>query len=221
MKDILLKQIKQNYQTIEEYIKKNCSKKEINKDIEEELLPELIIFLMEPFEGNSMEPTIKQKTLIKRKNEIENILNKTNTDFLKYCYRWLNNNMNWTYGNLFYRRNKLMSDDSLELYTEDNDDEKNNVFEEILQKYYSDNNLDEYLEDLNEEDEVRLTILRNVVDSDLEQWERNLYQLYFRDQNNLRQTSEIVGVSTTSIYNLVKKLKIKINMIVEKKYNNI
>ena len=213
MKNILITKINENYSDIYNYIRKNSRKKELPIEIEEEILPELILFLMEPFEGNSIEKTIKEKTLNKRKLEIENILKKENMDFLKYCYRWINNNMNWTYGNLFYRRSKIMADDSLEYST---DDETISVFETKLQEYYDYHNLDEYIDDLTEDNEEKLIKLRKVVEG-LPQWEKNLYQLYFRDGNNLTQTAKIVGLSNTSIFNMVKKLKIKLNNLCNEK----
>lgn len=213
MKKDLIKKIEKNYSTIQLYIKKNGIKHNISFEIQEELLPELILFLMEPFEGNSMEDSIRKTTLTKRRLKIEEILRKENTDFLKYCYKWINNNISWT-ENLFYKRSHIMADDSLE-FSNDND-ETISIFEQILQDYNDKNCLDEYLEDLSNVDEEKLIILRNIVYT-LPPWSSNLYQLYFRDGNNLAQTAKIVGLSTTSIYNLVNKLKLEIT----NKYNTI
>lgn len=211
MKKDLIKKIEKNYSIIELYIKKNSIKHSVPIEIQEELLPELILFLMEPFEGSSLQDSIRNTTLIKRKNKLEEILKKDNSDFLKYCYKWINNNILWT-ENLFYKRSHIMADDSLE-YSNDNE-ETISIFEQILQDYNEKNCLDEYLEDLSDDDEEKLVILRNIV-STLPPWSNNLYQLYFRDGNNLAQTAKIVGLSTTSIYNLVNKLKIEI----KDKYN--
>jgi RNA polymerase sigma factor (sigma-70 family) len=219
MEDILNKKLEKNYVLINEYIHNMSLKKNVSNEIKEEIFGELCLFLMEPFKGISMESTIKTKTLIKRRIKIEMILLKSDIDFIKYCYRWINNNLIWTTGNLFYRRSKIMVDDNFQ-YDLNDDSDTIPEFEKILLEYVEINKLDEYLVDINEEDEERLLILRDVVES-LPDWKKNLYKLYFRDGNNLAQTAKIVGLSSTSIFNLVKKLRKELNQLVNEKIKHL
>lgn len=210
---LVSQKLDENYSLIQTYIDKNRKKKSTPELLIEELKGELTLYLLEPFTNTSMEKTIKLSTLQKRKNKVIKIINKgNNSEFLKYCYGWINKNISWTNHN-FYRKSTLIptiEDDYLLFNNEDEDDYSETNFERNIREYQDiiDNNYE-----MTAENELRLLLLGKILKT-LSNDEQYLYKLSFRDGLKKEEVGKRLNVTPITAYMWTRKLKEKLILMV-------
>lgn len=210
---LVSQKLDENYLLIQTYIDKNRKKKSTPELLTEELKGELTLYLLEPFTNTSMEKTIKLSTLQKRKNKVIKIINKgNNSEFLKYCYGWINKNISWTNHN-FYRKSTLIptiEDDYLLFNNEDEDDYSETNFERNIREYQDiiDNNYE-----MTAENELRLLLLGKILKT-LSNDEQYLYKLSFRDGLKKEEVGKRLNVTPITAYMWTRKLKEKLILMV-------
>ena len=208
---LVSQKLDENHSLIQTYINKNTKRKSTPELLIEELKGELTLYLLEPFTNSSMEKSIKLSTLQKRKNKVIKIINKNdNSEFLKYCYGWINKNIAWTNHN-FYRKSTLIptiEDDYLLFDNEDDYIETN--FERNIREYQDiiDNNYE-----ITAENELRLLLLEKILKK-LPNNEQYLYKLSFRDGLKKEEVGRRLNVSPITAYLWTRKLKEKLRCMV-------
>lgn len=161
--------------------------KNIPEDLYTDLVNELYIFI------------------IKNIDKIEPIVDKSGKSGLEgFCVMWLKNQSYWISD--FKKLNEIHKQFKIQYLSElDNrviEDEYFLTEEQLdLIRFFSDDRVN------------KLIKIKKIV-SELEQYEKNLFELYFTQQMTMDEISQMVGISKGSVFNLLhemyKKIRIKL-----------
>lgn len=146
--------------------------------------------------------------LIDKPDKIEPYITKNGERGLEaFCVRWIKNQSYWISD--FKKQNHLVSNKYIPYEIE----KDTRIIEEKFDKFY-----DEYYSDLlniHSEEQIEKIILSKSVYNNLEQYEKNLYDMYIVQNLNYEQISNRVGISKGTVHALIKKLRRKMKKLLK------
>ena len=187
VKNIIDNYFSQRYKFLKSVVVNVNRSKSIPEDLYSDLVNELYIFIIHNID------------------KIEPIIDKSGDKGLEgFCVMWLKNQSYWISD--FKKLNEIHKQFKIEYLPEfDNRIIEDEYFlseeQKDLVRFFSDDRVD------------ILINIKKIVDG-LEQYEKNLFELYFTQQLTMAQISEMVGISKGSVFNLLhemyKKIKSKL-----------
>lgn len=121
-----------------------------------------------------------------------------------FCVRWIKNQSYWISD--FKKKHNLLNKTTPYILEED---------DRIIEEHHF---VDDYYKDLlNIHSEEQIDKMMRIKDiyNELEQYEKNLFDLYITQDMTYEQICVIVGISKGTVHNLIKQLRIKIQKLLK------
>lgn len=155
-------------------------------ELHKELITELYVYLLD--KPDKIEPYI---------------IDKGEKGLEAFCVRWIKNQSYWISD--FKKKYGLIKNKFVEYDPEEDD--------RIIEEHYF---YEDYYKDLltiHSEDQVEKLMYSKAAYDKLEQYEKNLFDLYITQDMTYEQISIIVGISKGTVHNLIKQLRNKLKKL--------